>query len=167
MVTGDLGSYIPLLRSDPLSRVAVLTMPEDSLAVLPMLQEQSDLDLLQENFSRYAESIPNAARTHHLGMSHTRRLSYSLSATSRRPSKTCKICCSFPAFTRLPLLCSTRLNIPGRGGTSRSETHSAWRFGPLICPQEAHILFSPRCPACRATHSTSLHARPNSAASSL
>ena len=52
MVSGNMQVYEPILRSDPLSRMAVLTLPEDSLAILPLLQEQSDLDPLQENFSR-------------------------------------------------------------------------------------------------------------------
>ena len=52
MINGDLQSYVPRLRSDPLSRMAVLSMPEDSVAVLPILQEQTDLDPLQESFSR-------------------------------------------------------------------------------------------------------------------
>jgi len=45
MMTGDLQVYHPRLRTDPLSRMAVLTLPEDSLAILPLLQEQSDLDM--------------------------------------------------------------------------------------------------------------------------
>lgn len=49
---GDLLTHSPLLRSDPSSRMAVLTLPEDALAVLPVLQEQSDLDPLFENFQR-------------------------------------------------------------------------------------------------------------------
>ncbi|KAK4687316.1 cleavage and polyadenylation specificity factor subunit 1, partial [Tremellales sp. Uapishka_1] len=44
MTTGDLQGYTPMLRTDPLSRIAVLTLPEDSMAVLPVLQEQSELD---------------------------------------------------------------------------------------------------------------------------
>lgn len=52
MVTGDLKGYTPLLRTDPLSRLAILSLPEDSLAILPVLQEQSELDPLYENFSR-------------------------------------------------------------------------------------------------------------------
>lgn len=51
MMTGDLQVYQPRLRTDPLSRLAVLTLPEDSLAILPLLQEQSDLDL-QDTFAR-------------------------------------------------------------------------------------------------------------------
>lgn len=51
MMTGDLQVYNPRLRTDPLSRLAILTLPEDSLAILPLLQEQSDLDL-QDNFAR-------------------------------------------------------------------------------------------------------------------
>ncbi|EIW66021.1 hypothetical protein TREMEDRAFT_70300 [Tremella mesenterica DSM 1558] len=58
MVTGDLQFYTPLLRSDPLSRLAVLTLPEDSLAILPVLQEQSDLDPL-ENFTKDAPYSPS------------------------------------------------------------------------------------------------------------
>jgi len=49
MITGDLQNYIPLLRTDPLSRIALLTLPEDSLAVLPLLQEHSELDPTLEN----------------------------------------------------------------------------------------------------------------------
>jgi cleavage and polyadenylation specificity factor subunit 1 len=41
-MNGDLTSYTPILRADPLSRVALLTLPEDTLAVLPLLQEVSD-----------------------------------------------------------------------------------------------------------------------------
>jgi cleavage and polyadenylation specificity factor subunit 1 len=52
MVNGDLQGYVPLLRSDPLSRVAILTLPEDALAVLPVLQEQSELDAMQDNFPK-------------------------------------------------------------------------------------------------------------------
>lgn len=48
----DFQGYIPLLRSDPLSRLAILTLPEDTLAVLPLLQEQSELDPMQEQFSK-------------------------------------------------------------------------------------------------------------------
>jgi cleavage and polyadenylation specificity factor subunit 1 len=44
MLNGDFQGYIPLLRSDPLSRLAILTLPEDTLAILPLLQEQSELD---------------------------------------------------------------------------------------------------------------------------
>ena len=51
MMAGDIQVYHPKLRADPLSRMAVLSLPEDSLAILPLLQEQTDLDL-QENFSR-------------------------------------------------------------------------------------------------------------------
>jgi cleavage and polyadenylation specificity factor subunit 1 len=56
MITGDLQNYVPLLRSDPLSRIALLTLPEDSLAVLPLLQEQYELDAMQEN-SRCASRL--------------------------------------------------------------------------------------------------------------
>lgn len=52
MTTGELTSYVPMLRTDPLSRMAVLTLPENSLAILPLLQEQSELDPLYENFPR-------------------------------------------------------------------------------------------------------------------
>lgn len=45
MITGDLSVYVPRLRTDPLSRLAVLTLPDDSLAVLPILHEQSELEL--------------------------------------------------------------------------------------------------------------------------
>ena len=44
MTTGDISAYEPLLRSDPLSRMAVLTLPDDTLAVLPLLQDLSELD---------------------------------------------------------------------------------------------------------------------------
>ncbi|OXG80075.1 protein CFT1 [Cryptococcus neoformans var. grubii Br795] len=59
MNTGDLQSYVPLLRTDPLWRLAVLTLPEDSLAVLPLIQEQSELDPLSEGFSRDAPYSPS------------------------------------------------------------------------------------------------------------
>jgi cleavage and polyadenylation specificity factor subunit 1 len=49
---GDMTGYTPQLRTDPLSRMAILTLPEDSLAILPVLQEQSDLDPLYENYPR-------------------------------------------------------------------------------------------------------------------
>ncbi|WVQ81298.1 protein CFT1 [Cryptococcus sp. DSM 104549] len=59
MNQGDLQSYVPLLRTDPLSRIAVLSLPEDSLAVLPVLQEQSELDPLQEGFARDVPYSPS------------------------------------------------------------------------------------------------------------
>nr|XP_018259229.1 protein CFT1 [Kwoniella dejecticola CBS 10117]OBR81387.1 protein CFT1 [Kwoniella dejecticola CBS 10117] len=54
MTSGDLQTYVPMLRTDPLSRLAVLSLPEDSLAVLPVLQEQSELDLIEG----YARDVP-------------------------------------------------------------------------------------------------------------
>ncbi|WWC98043.1 protein CFT1 [Kwoniella sp. B9012] len=54
MISGDLQTYVPMLRTDPLSRLAVLSLPEDSLAVLPVLQEQSELDLIEG----YARDVP-------------------------------------------------------------------------------------------------------------
>lgn len=41
-----------MLRSDPLSRLALLTLPEDSLAILPILQEQSELDPMQDTHAQ-------------------------------------------------------------------------------------------------------------------
>lgn len=52
MSTGDLSTYSPILRADPLSRLAVLTLPEDALAVLPLLQDQSELEMLYDNVPR-------------------------------------------------------------------------------------------------------------------
>lgn len=49
MSMGDLANYSPMLRTDPLSRIAVLTLPEDALAILPLLQEQTELDPYYEN----------------------------------------------------------------------------------------------------------------------
>ncbi|WWC91156.1 uncharacterized protein L201_006097 [Kwoniella dendrophila CBS 6074] len=54
MISGDLQTYVPMLRTDPLSRLAVLSLPEDSLAVLPVLQEQSELDFIEG----YARDVP-------------------------------------------------------------------------------------------------------------
>ncbi|ORY33060.1 cleavage and polyadenylation specific protein [Naematelia encephala] len=59
MTTGDLSSYVPRLRSDPLSRLAVLTLPDDALAVLPVLQEQTDFDVQQDNFPRDVPYSPS------------------------------------------------------------------------------------------------------------
>ncbi|WRT69124.1 protein CFT1 [Kwoniella shivajii] len=58
MISGDLQTYVPMLRTDPLSRLAVLSLPEDSLAVLPVLQEQSELDLI-EGFARDVPYSPS------------------------------------------------------------------------------------------------------------
>ncbi|WVR09012.1 protein CFT1 [Kwoniella sp. DSM 27419] len=58
MNTGDLQSYVPMLRTDPLSRIAILSLPEDSLAVLPILQEQTELDAT-EGFSRDVPYSPS------------------------------------------------------------------------------------------------------------
>jgi cleavage and polyadenylation specificity factor subunit 1 len=52
MSTGDTKNYVPMLRTDPLSRLAVLTLPEDALAILPLLQEQSELDPIYDTFPR-------------------------------------------------------------------------------------------------------------------
>ncbi|TYJ59069.1 protein CFT1 [Cryptococcus floricola] len=58
MNTGDLQNYVPMLRADPLSRLAVLTLPEDSLAVLPVVQEQSELEMTN-GFARDAPYSPS------------------------------------------------------------------------------------------------------------
>ena len=58
MMTGNLSVYRPQLRTDPLSRMAILTLPEDSLAILPLLQEQSELDL-HETFNRDVPYSPS------------------------------------------------------------------------------------------------------------
>ncbi|WVF65469.1 protein CFT1 [Kwoniella sp. CBS 6097] len=58
MNTGDFQSYVPLLRTDPLSRMALLSLPEDSLAVLPVLQEQTEFDAL-EGFARDVPYSPS------------------------------------------------------------------------------------------------------------
>ncbi|OCF35639.1 protein CFT1 [Kwoniella heveanensis BCC8398] len=58
MNTGDLQSYVPMLRTDPLSRMALLSLPEDSLAVLPVLQEQTEFDAL-EGFARDVPYSPS------------------------------------------------------------------------------------------------------------
>ncbi|KAL1407554.1 mRNA cleavage and polyadenylation factor subunit [Vanrija albida] len=60
VVTGSQQGYVPILRTDPLSRVAVLTLPEDSLAVLPVLQEQSELDIVQDSAfpSAFPKDVP-------------------------------------------------------------------------------------------------------------
>lgn len=47
MTTGDMSTYVPRLRTDPASRLALLTLPDDALAVLPVVQEQSELDLIE------------------------------------------------------------------------------------------------------------------------
>ena len=57
MTTGDMTVYEPILRSDPLSRLALLTLPDDSLAVLPLSQDQSELDPL-DAYPRYIPSFP-------------------------------------------------------------------------------------------------------------
>lgn len=61
MTTGDIGAYEPLLRSDPLSRLAVLTLPDDALAVLPLLQDLTELDPL--------DSYPRSASSHFISIS--------------------------------------------------------------------------------------------------
>lgn len=57
MINGNFQGYVPMLRSDPLSRLAILTLPEDALAVLPIVQEQSELDAMQDSVSRW---VPRA-----------------------------------------------------------------------------------------------------------
>nr|ODO03748.1 protein CFT1 [Cryptococcus depauperatus CBS 7855] len=59
MNTGDLQNYIPILRTDSHFRLAVLTLPEDSLAILPVIQEQSELDPISEGFTRDAPYSPS------------------------------------------------------------------------------------------------------------
>lgn len=38
--------FNPVLRTDPLSRCAALTLPKDSIAVLPFYQTQAELDVM-------------------------------------------------------------------------------------------------------------------------
>lgn len=42
-------SYRPLLRIDPSSRCAALSLPKDGLAILPFYQSQADLDVGEQD----------------------------------------------------------------------------------------------------------------------
>lgn len=39
------------LRADPLSRCAALSLPKDSLAILPFYQSQAELDVMEQDQS--------------------------------------------------------------------------------------------------------------------
>ena len=45
------------LRVDPLSRCAALSLPKDSLAILPFYQSQAELDLMEQETSQ-ARDVP-------------------------------------------------------------------------------------------------------------
>lgn len=56
------------LRADPLSRCAALTLPKDSLAILPFYQTQAEFDVMEQDQSiaRYALTYPfNYTDAHH------------------------------------------------------------------------------------------------------
>lgn len=48
------------LRADPLSRCAALSLPKDSLAILPFYQSQAELDVMEQDQSlaRYSLTCP-------------------------------------------------------------------------------------------------------------
>jgi hypothetical protein len=48
----------PLFRVDPLSRCAALSLPKDAIAILPFIQTQVDLDVMdQDQQNRYITLI--------------------------------------------------------------------------------------------------------------
>lgn len=133
MNAGDLRSYIPMLRSDPLSRMALLSLPEDSVAVLPVLQEQTDLDPLQESFSRYASSASSPVMLMAAVMSRTPLQSSSPSRTYLLPSRTSKTFSSCQVSTHPLSPCCTARCIPGPAGIARAETPFVSRSVPSTC----------------------------------
>ena len=46
------------LRVDPMSRCAALSLPKDSLAILPFYQGQAELDLMEVETSQAARDVP-------------------------------------------------------------------------------------------------------------
>ncbi|KAL4078098.1 CPSF A subunit region-domain-containing protein [Scleroderma yunnanense] len=53
----DSALFHPTLRADPLSRCAALSLPKDSIAILPFYQTQAELDLVEQDQS-LARDVP-------------------------------------------------------------------------------------------------------------
>jgi cleavage and polyadenylation specificity factor subunit 1 len=47
-ISMDSSSFKALLRVDPSSRCAALSLPKDAIAILPFYQTQADLDVLEQ-----------------------------------------------------------------------------------------------------------------------
>ncbi|PCH44667.1 hypothetical protein WOLCODRAFT_77692 [Wolfiporia cocos MD-104 SS10] len=53
----DASLFRPQLRADPLSRCAALSLPKDSIAILPFYQSQAELDVMEQETSQ-ARDVP-------------------------------------------------------------------------------------------------------------
>jgi hypothetical protein len=49
---GDLHGFSSILRSDPLSRLAALLLPSDALAMLPIVQDLTETEMLEAGYAR-------------------------------------------------------------------------------------------------------------------
>jgi cleavage and polyadenylation specificity factor subunit 1 len=45
----DSSSFLALLRVDPASRCAALSLPKDAIAILPFFQSQAELDVMDQD----------------------------------------------------------------------------------------------------------------------
>ncbi|KAI6021714.1 CPSF A subunit region-domain-containing protein [Pisolithus microcarpus] len=57
LVALDSALFQPTLRADPLSRCAALSLPKDSIAILPFYQTQAELDLVEQDLN-LARDLP-------------------------------------------------------------------------------------------------------------
>ncbi|KAI6016186.1 CPSF A subunit region-domain-containing protein [Pisolithus marmoratus] len=57
LVALDSALFQPTLRADPLSRCAALSLPKDSIAILPFYQTQAELDLVEQDLN-VARDLP-------------------------------------------------------------------------------------------------------------
>jgi len=56
----DSALFHPTLRADPLSRCAALSLPKDSIAILPFYQTQAELDLVEQDQTLARWSAPSS-----------------------------------------------------------------------------------------------------------
>ena len=58
----DARLHTPFLRVDPLSRCAGLSLPSDSIAILPFYQTQAELDIMEQEQKTRCVSLISASR---------------------------------------------------------------------------------------------------------
>ena len=55
----DPSSFQAVLRVDPASRCAALSLPKDAIAILPFYQTQADLDVMEQEQTRDVPYSPS------------------------------------------------------------------------------------------------------------
>jgi cleavage and polyadenylation specificity factor subunit 1 len=112
-----------VLRVDPLSRCAALSLPKDAFAILPFFQTQAELGIVDQDQTqaRYDDLFYLLRTKTYLsaGISHTRQVSFLISQSSSiRASGTSSTSFSYPISPNQRLPYYSTPNSPGQGKTS-------------------------------------------------